>query len=561
MNYKKKTLSVLLSVVLAVTLVMPTFASEAGSGQNCGGAAITQELQKADNQEAVRETVSSVCQKAEPVNWDDSGRVDLMTSSAPITIITQPEDQSGAVGDLVSFGIIALGSNLSYKWYMNHPLQPDTWTPIATEDAWTIPVEEQYDGLRFYCLVTDDKGNSVKSDTVTLTVISDESGIVISMQPKSQTKKVGDIAVFGIEASGENLTYTWYVYSPDNPGNVAEASTDQYFGVNAEEDFDGLKIYCIIKSDAGKTRKSNEVTLTVLPYDPDKMADVVGNNLNLAGSIGVNYYMHLSDEVLSDNGAKVVFSLPNDLSSEVMVKDAKVVQVKGAECREFGCKLHSSQMTGEIRARVVLSDGTESEEYPYTVKTYADLIIKNENNNTAFTKVKPLIKAMLNYGGYAQAYFQYDDSPLANKDLTTSEKNAINSVSASSVKSYERKVTGSQTGLKYEGSNLMLTSETSIRHYFTVQSGHTISEYTFKLNGKTLVPVKSGAMYYVEIPNIASGNLDTAYTVTAGGITIKYSALSYVYTQLSKTNLDKNLASVLKALFLYNQEANIYFTK
>ena len=559
MKCKNKMLTFLLSVILAVSFVMPAFAGGTDRVQNCSEAVITEELQETDIQETVGGTVSSLRKNAESVIRDDNASVALMASSAPITIITQPEDQSGAVGDLVSFGIIALGSNLSYTWYMNHPLQPDTWTPIATEDAWTIPVEEQYDGLRFYCLVTDDKGNSVKSDTVTLTVISDASGIVISMQPKSQTKKIGDIAVFGIEASGEDLTYTWYVYSPDNPENVAEASTDQYFGVNAEEDFDGLKIYCIIKSGAGKTRKSNEVTLTVLPYDPEKMADVVGNNLNLAGSIGVNYYMHLSDEVLSDNGAKVVFSLPNDLSSEVLVKNAKVVQVKGAECREFGCKLHSSQMTGKIRAKVVLSDGTESEEFPYTVKTYADLIIKNENNNAAFTKVKPLIKAMLNYGGYAQAYFQYDDSPLANKDLTTTEKNAINSVSATSVKSYERKITGSQTGLKYEGSNLMLTSETCIRHFFTVQSGHDISEYTFKLDGKKLIPVKSGKMYYVEIPNIASGNLDKTYTVTAGGITIRYSAMSYVYTQLGKTDLDADLANTLKALYLYNQEANAYY--
>ena len=554
-------LTFLLSVVLAVSFVMPTFADGTDSVQNCSEAVITEELQETDIRETVGGTVSSLRKNAESVIRDDNARVELMASSAPITIITQPEDQSGAVGDLVSFGIIALGSNLSYTWYMNHPLQPDTWTPIATEDAWTIPVEEQYDGLRFYCLVTDDKGYSVKSDTVTLTVISDASGIVISMQPKSQTKKIGDIAVFGIEASGEDLTYTWYVYSPDNPENVAEASTDQYFGVNAEEDFDGLKIYCIIKSGAGKTRKSNEVTLTVLPYDPEKMADVVGNTLNLAGSIGVNYYMHLSDEVLADKEAKVIFSLPNNLSSEILVKDAKVAQAKGAECRVFACKLHSSQMTGDIRAKVVLSNGTESEEFPYTVKTYADIIIKNENNNAAFAKVKPLIKAMLNYGGYAQEYFQYDDSPLANKDLTTWEKNAINSVYATSVKAYERKVTGSQVGLKYEGSNLLLTSETCIRHYFSVQNGHKISEFSFKLNGKTMIPEKSGSMYYVQISDVASGDLDTTYTVTAGGIQVRYSALSYVYAQLSKSSTPTKLANVLKALYLYNQEANQFFKK
>ena len=287
--------------------------------------------------------------------------------------------------------------------------------------------------------------------------------------------------------------------------------------------------------------------------------DAIGHNLNLSGSIGVNYYFHLSDEVLADEGAKTIFNLPNGLYSEKLIKDAKVQTVKGIECREFGCKLHSSQMTGNIEAIVVMSDGTESNAFPYTVKTYADVIIENKDNNASFTKVTPLIKAMLNYGGYAQQYFKYDDNPLANEDLTEEERNAIQTVTAEDVKDFERVVTGSQEDLKYEGSNLMLTSETCIRHFFTVQSGHDISEYTFKLDGKKLTPVKSGKMYYVEIPNIASGNLDKTYTVTAGGITIQYSAMSYVYTQLGKTDLDSDLANTLKALYLYNQEANAYY--
>ena len=293
----------------------------------------------------------------------------------------------------------------------------------------------------------------------------------------------------------------------------------------------------------------------------DFLAEEIGHNLNLSGSIGFNYFLHLSDRVLEDEGAKVHFDLPNGLTSEVPVKGAKVVDVLGIECREFGCKLHSSQMTGIVKAKVILSDGTESEEFPYTIKAYADIVIKNESGNASFTKVTPLIKAMLNYGGYAQQYFKYDDNPLANEDLTEEERNAIQTVTAEDVKDFERVVTGSQEGLKYEGSNLMLTSETCIRHFFTVQSGHDISEYTFKLDGKKLTPVKSGKMYYVEIPNIASGNLDKTYTVKAGGITIKYSAMSYVYTQLGKTDLDPDLANTLKALYLYNQEANLYYNR
>lgn len=292
----------------------------------------------------------------------------------------------------------------------------------------------------------------------------------------------------------------------------------------------------------------------------EKDIDVVTHTISLTGNIGINYYFKLSEKVLNDSGAKVVFSMPNDKTSEILVSKGTKRKYGDIDVYGYGCDVTSTQMTGEVTAKVVLSDGTESEEFPYTVKTYADIVIANKNNSEAFTKATPLVKAMLNYGSYAQQFFQYDDSILANVDLAEEEKN-VSAVSAEDLAQFASVKSGQETGLIFQGSTLVLKSETSIRHYFSVADGYKINDFNFQCDGKNLKPVASGKMYYVEIPNIASGDLDTMYEVTVGGFSIKYGALTYAYNKLVKTDTDESLKNLCRAMYLYNQAANAYFGK
>jgi hypothetical protein len=161
---------------------------------------------------------------------------------------------------------------------------------------------------------------------------------------------------------------------------------------------------------------------------------------------------------------------------------------------------------------------------------------------------------MLNYGGYAQTYFNYNTANPANIGLTSAEKSlsSINNLS-----SYKYSVSGSESGIVYSGSKLSLESETSIKHYFTLTGSKTIDKYTFKVNGKTVTPVKSGNMYYITVENISAKNLANNYTVKIGGLTLNYSAMSYANSALTKTSKTA-LQNVTKALYLYNQAAVSY---
>ena len=165
---------------------------------------------------------------------------------------------------------------------------------------------------------------------------------------------------------------------------------------------------------------------------------------------------------------------------------------------------------------------------------------------------------MLNYGGYAQSYFKYDDTPLANVDLTEEEQN-VESVTLDMLEDYGYVIDGEEEGIHYYGSSLILKSETTIRHYFYLDEGYEINNYEFKLADKTLTPTSYGSYYYVEIPNLASGELSTSYVVTVGDFSISYSGMSYVKKMLESENLDTVLGNLMKAIYLYSQAANTYF--
>ena len=92
--------------------------------------------------------------------------------------------------------------------------------------------------------------------------------------------------------------------------------------------------------------------------------------------------------------------------------------------------------------------------------------------------------------------------------------------------------------------------------------GYSINDFTFKVGDEVLTPVANGSMYYVEVKNIASKDLDTMYEVTINDtLSVQYAAMTYVQSMLNKADAKAELVTLSKAIYLYNQAANEYFAK
>ena len=79
-----------------------------------------------------------------------------------------------------------------------------------------------------------------------------------------------------------------------------------------------------------------------------------------------------------------------------------------------------------------------------------------------------------------------------------------------------------------------------------------------------LIPVETAAegFYYIEIPDIASTDLDKTFKISVDGYRIEVSAMSYVYTVINNYKDDpekEDLVNVCRALVEYSRTAEEYF--
>ncbi len=281
------------------------------------------------------------------------------------------------------------------------------------------------------------------------------------------------------------------------------------------------------------------------------------HSLTLNGDIGVNFYLELNDKIKNDDSSVVEMRVGSELLKTIKVSDAvkagttPVTDSNGEthQCYKFTCNVNAKQMTDTIEATLKTSIGTWKD--TYSVQEYAD-----QAQNTTDTSLKNLMNAMLTYGGYAQKLFAYNTDKLAGKELGD-----ISGVSADQLEDYKYTKTGNEDQLSVYGFSLILKEKTTVRAYFKLESG-SIDDYTFTVDGETVVPQETNGLYYIEINDIAAQDLDLAHTLCAGNITItNYSALSYVRTAFNYENTAENTKNVMAALYLYWQAAEQFFNK
>ena len=130
----------------------------------------------------------------------------------------------------------------------------------------------------------------------------------------------------------------------------------------------------------------------------------------------------------------------------------------------FPCSVAAKEMNSIITAQIIDGDN-QGNSYTYSVKQYADYLLDNADENgtddqKAYAKAAPLVRAMLQYGSYAKAYF---------------EGNALDNINDVQIDSHFADYASSLPDKNtYAGATLSLKSETTLSLYFT--KAHTLSD-------------------------------------------------------------------------------------
>jgi len=99
----------------------------------------------------------------------DTVTLRMETGATELKIVKQPEDVTVAEGETATVTVEAQGDGLTYKWYYKNP-KGDVFflTNSFTGDTYSVVMNTSRSGRQIYCVITDQYGNSVTSDTVTL---------------------------------------------------------------------------------------------------------------------------------------------------------------------------------------------------------------------------------------------------------------------------------------------------------------------------------------------------------------------------------------------------------
>ena len=338
------------------------------------------------------------------------------------------------------------------------------------------------------------------------------------------------------------------------------------------------------KLDAFNTKFSDvNVTFVDDLVDMGIGAHLYGHSLSLDGDIGVNFYMELDTAVAESDTAYMLFTVSkNDGTTEtkkVYVKEVldKTATVGDKTYYQFKCRVAAKDMTAEITAQMHDGD-TAGEEYTYSVKEYAAKIL--ESPETYFpdedkrSKGVALVKAMLNYGSYAQIYFDpeidyIDDYRVACYDLGTNPWK-VDDVTALTISAALNKKTPHVVvpdGVTFEGATLSLKSETTLSLYFKNPDNVQFDVTPGVLNpdGTYIETDPSGDYTIVRIRGISAKDLnyEMRILINCTGQDVYYSVgykpLYYCQRVLESDTTSDELKNVSKALFCYWQAANDYF--
>ncbi len=304
-------------------------------------------------------------------------------------------------------------------------------------------------------------------------------------------------------------------------------------------EIDDIRIY-------GKALTETDILSIQVETNPADV-EVKGYNLALGGDIGVNFY--LSAQAAVAKNATVTITNGETVLLENAAFDAAHATDRIASAYMFSARVAAKEMADKLTLTVKNGETVYYTE-EYSVLDYAKVILADTET---YAKEIPLVNAMLNLGGSAQSYFDYNTENPANAGLEAPADVTV-------VDTYKQDINGdlAAIGVAGIGATLNMVSKTEIVYTITLADEMNAADYT--ITGGTAIV--AGNVITVVTDGILAQNLEdmTTLTVTKGEatVTVAYAPLTYVMNMLGKTECPEATQNLCKALFAYNAAANDY---
>lgn len=367
-----------------------------------------------------------------------------------------------------------------------------------------------------------------------------------------------------------------------------EPLTVTYFSRDIEGDdvIDEITVddFCLKKNDYNNYCTQNS-SIYIYPQTKPKPKSNVKPKMDsvsiaASGTLGLYFYIDCNDfssDELADMYVEIISPIK---TTKTFFSSYKPVMEDGKQLYKLYASVPAKNTSDDIIVKIYGADGTpynwsnaglqDSTEFVYSVSKAAAALKKVNPDSADFAL------AMAGYCTKSSEYFglkgngftqeelcdRFGDDTIVNQYIA--KRDAITKTAMHKYSFENMGAPQMPAGLNYLGSSLILENTTAIRHYFSVDPGHTINEYKFYFIAGEYnleVPVEqSGDYYYFEIGGLTSLNYDSMYTfqINSAQYRIKYCVNTYLYKALEKSN-NQQLIELAKAMYLFGAESKSYF--
>ena len=385
----------------------------------------------------------------------------------------------------------------------------------------------------FYTAVDGKKNTGRHIYTITVT---DGEGPTLTLLDHTKTVKPGEtVTLAGTQVQDNitaNCTVVSYVFDPEGvnipvTNGTFEATVQGVYTVR----------YMAFDGDGNYTFATYEVTAK-----PEEV-----HYITQSMSLGSDLTLHLWGNVPEGYAG----SLSGSLKYDDATNNFKLSELTPTEngLYHMQTEMAAAQMTKLVDLTLEHNIIGEIIRKQYSVRDYLVALIEGDYDQDT----KDLSLELLNMGAWAQKYFDYNVSNLANTGYEITPANAVPAESPTVG------ITGKVSGIRYYGTSVRFLSQTAVRFYFKADG--TVDGYTFTIDGKEYTPAEKDGLYYIETPGINPQNMSNVITVNvtdgSSTLSVAYTPIWYFIRSYNKADNDTT-KGLMAAAYSYYKEAEAY---
>ena len=190
----------------------------------------------------------------------ENGVCTLCGATQPGPVITQqPESVQQEIGKKFAITVKAEGEGLKYQWYVKESGAKAFKISSNKTSSYAYAMQSYMHNRQVYCVITDANGNSVQTETATIT--RPPQALRIVEQPQDALTNVGEKFSISPKVEGEGLTYQWYVKESGAKAFKTSSNKTSAYAYSMQSYMNNRSVYCVITDQYGNQVQTEVVTI------------------------------------------------------------------------------------------------------------------------------------------------------------------------------------------------------------------------------------------------------------------------------------------------------------